>query len=198
MSANQPRPSRSRATSESILVAARKIARERGWAAVTIRAIGDELGYASPIIYEHFKNKEATIAAAARHGFQELAIALTSAKGEPGTDDRIVSLAHTYVAFAQRHPELYRVMHGMDGAETDAVTISEGAGLVCGIAHGEIVKWVEQTKAPVPDSLAATEALWCLVHGIVALTLARRLERADDAGTEYAVRAILAGWHVRS
>ncbi len=44
---------------EGILQAAKKIAVNEGWQAVTIRKIADEIEYTPPIVYEHFANKEA-------------------------------------------------------------------------------------------------------------------------------------------
>ena len=43
---------------EEILSAARAIGAREGWKAVTIRSVAQELGYASPLLYEHFRDKE--------------------------------------------------------------------------------------------------------------------------------------------
>lgn len=43
---------------EEILAAARAIGIREGWRAVTIRSVAHELGYASPLLYEHFRDKE--------------------------------------------------------------------------------------------------------------------------------------------
>ena len=37
-----------------ILAAARSIGIQKGWKAVTIRAVAQQLGYTSPLLYEHF------------------------------------------------------------------------------------------------------------------------------------------------
>ncbi|MEL6805067.1 MAG: helix-turn-helix domain-containing protein, partial [Bacteroidota bacterium] len=49
------------AQTNSILRAARKIAVAEGWTKVSIRKISKEIAYTPPVIYEHFKNKEAIL-----------------------------------------------------------------------------------------------------------------------------------------
>jgi AcrR family transcriptional regulator len=62
VTANKTRMSRGRkcpvAGREQILAAARAIGVRQGWAAVTIRSVAHELGYTSPLLYEHFRDKE--------------------------------------------------------------------------------------------------------------------------------------------
>src|SRR6516162_3510973 len=41
-----------------ILAAARSIGIRMGWKAVTIRAVAQQLGYTSPLLYEHFRDKQ--------------------------------------------------------------------------------------------------------------------------------------------
>jgi AcrR family transcriptional regulator len=184
---------RPKATPEAIVAAARSLARERGWPAVTIRALADRLGYASPILYEHFRNKDEVLAAAARVGFAALEADLGAAGGESGTEARIVALGDAYVAFALREPELYRVMHGLDGAVADPATVAAGAGAVCALVMAELETWARAQGAPLPDPLAATEILWCLAHGIASLALATRTE---PGRVEAATHALLRGWRV--
>ena len=43
---------------EEILAAARDLSARNGWRAVTIRSVAQELGYTSPLLYEHFHDKE--------------------------------------------------------------------------------------------------------------------------------------------
>src|SRR5882672_7396271 len=55
-----------------LLDAARRIASEEGWQAVTIRRIADRLEYSSPILYQHFSGKDALLWELVREGFREL------------------------------------------------------------------------------------------------------------------------------
>jgi AcrR family transcriptional regulator len=44
-----------------------------GWKAVTIRAIAQQLGYTSPLLYEHFRDKEEILTELAIEGQLSLA-----------------------------------------------------------------------------------------------------------------------------
>src|SRR5215469_16475585 len=55
MSRGRERPVAGR---KQILAAARAIGVRKGWSAVTIRSVAQELGYTSPLLYEHFRDKE--------------------------------------------------------------------------------------------------------------------------------------------
>ena len=50
--------SRTVAGRPEILAAARSIGIRMGWKAVTIRAVAHQLGYTSPLLYEHFRDKQ--------------------------------------------------------------------------------------------------------------------------------------------
>src|SRR6516162_11761670 len=41
-----------------IISAARAIGVRKGWGAVTIRTVAQKLGYTSPLLYEHFRDKQ--------------------------------------------------------------------------------------------------------------------------------------------
>ena len=94
-----------------ITVAARLIAEREGWNAVTIRRLADEIEYSQPVIYSHFENKEAIVAAVAVEGFREITSKLQEAAGK-STDRRnaLENVATAYLAFSLRYPALYEAM----------------------------------------------------------------------------------------
>ncbi len=57
---------------QQILTAAREIGAQDGWKAVTIRALAGRLGYAAPVLYEHFRNKEDVLTQLAVEGLEDL------------------------------------------------------------------------------------------------------------------------------
>ena len=74
------RKGRERAERERrIIAAARGIAEREGWDAVTIRRLAEEIEYSQPVLYSHFENKDAIVAAVAVEGFQEITVALREA-----------------------------------------------------------------------------------------------------------------------
>src|SRR5215470_16450200 len=74
------RKGRQRAEREDrIVAAARVIAEREGWSAVTIRRLAEEIEYSQPVLYSHFENRDAIVAAVAVEGFREITKALQKA-----------------------------------------------------------------------------------------------------------------------
>src|SRR5271154_1685994 len=87
------------------------IAEREGWGAVTIRRLADEIEYSQPVLYSHFENRDAIVAAVAVEGFQEFTGALReAASGSTGQRNALKNVAMAYLAFALRHPALYEAM----------------------------------------------------------------------------------------
>jgi AcrR family transcriptional regulator len=106
------RKGRERADREHrIVAAARMIAEREGWAAVTIRRLADEIEHSQPVLYSHFKNRDAIVASVAVEGFREFTSALReAASGSTGRRNALKNVAMAYLAFALRHPALYEAM----------------------------------------------------------------------------------------
>src|SRR3954467_781331 len=105
------RKGRERAEREHrITAAARAIAARDGWSAVTIRRLAKEIEYSQPVLYSHFANRDAIVAAVAAEGFGELAEALRAAAGEARGRDAVLNVAMGYFAFALDRPALYDAM----------------------------------------------------------------------------------------
>ena len=56
-----------------IFAAARSIGVRSGWKAVTIREVAQQLGYTSPLLYEHFRDKQEILTELAIEGQVSLA-----------------------------------------------------------------------------------------------------------------------------
>ena len=102
------RKDRQRAERERRIVAvARVIAEREGWNAVTIRRLADEIEHSQPVLYSHFENRDAIVAAVALEGFRDITVALReAARGSTGRN-AIKNVATAYLAFALRNPALY-------------------------------------------------------------------------------------------
>src|SRR6202011_1127490 len=64
----------------AILDAAREIAAQEGWQAVTIRRVAEKIEYSPPTIYEYFQSKEAILEAEMHEAFRLLMDALREAR----------------------------------------------------------------------------------------------------------------------
>ncbi|MDX2284853.1 MAG: TetR/AcrR family transcriptional regulator [Bacteroidia bacterium] len=101
---------------ERILHAALDLARERGWAAVSIRTIGERAGCASPIIYRAFQDKEAILLEVNRYAYRQLNARVRKAV-RPGMEFRelMLAIAGAHWDFAFEERELHQVMYNLDG-----------------------------------------------------------------------------------
>nr|WP_168525285.1 TetR/AcrR family transcriptional regulator [Streptomyces sp. RPA4-2]QIY60564.1 TetR/AcrR family transcriptional regulator [Streptomyces sp. RPA4-2] len=129
-----------------ILTTAREMAEAEGWDYVTTRRLADRIEYSQPVLYQHFKNKDAIVHAVALEGFAELAAALRAARlGEAEPRAALDAVARAYVDFAERGPVLYQAMLTLDPGDGDAPAgTPEGtSGGACG-----------DTPAPLADVLA--------------------------------------------
>jgi AcrR family transcriptional regulator len=163
---------------ERIIVAARELAEAEGWDAVTTRRLAESIEYSQPVLYSHFENKDAIVAAVAVQGFAELADILRNAveTAEP-PDAALEAVARAYVAFAINQPALYDAMFTLAslpfGRPERPAPLREGFAAL------------REAVAPVagdrdPDIL--TQLTWSALHGLATLTRGGRLsDGADEA-----------------
>ncbi|WP_321924802.1 TetR/AcrR family transcriptional regulator [Paraburkholderia guartelaensis] len=165
------RKGRQRAERESRIVAAARLIAERdGWDAVTVRRLAEEIEYSQPVLYSHFENRDAIVAAVAVEGFQELAVALReAAHGSAGRENALENVAMAYLGFAARCPALYEAMFTLptDLRFADAETRPE---LRAGFEA--LASVVAPFSADVEN---VTETFWAALHGLAELERSGRI-----------------------
>jgi AcrR family transcriptional regulator len=171
----QSRRERERAERERLIItAARELAEAEGWDAVTTRRLAAEIEYSQPVLYQHFKGKDAIRTAVAVQGFAELASDLHEARtSAPGPREALAAVAAAYTAFAERHPVLYDAMftHAVD---LPFATPEAPAPLHDGFT--ELHRAIEPLSGgDDPDDL--TETFWSGLHGLLTLMRSGRLRR---------------------
>lgn len=192
---------RRRVGKEGILSAARGVAAEEGWDAVTVRKIAGRVGYRAPVVYEYFESKDDLLLELLRRGFSDLAAAMRAAREDaPDPEHALREVMRAYLRFAWESPDLYQVMYGLGGTSfTASDTWEEGQRV--GDEVEKVVKDLipEHGKSAVDISEKAL-GLWATAHGLVALTMAGRIhggkEHAECLG-EKAVRGALISWRSR-
>ena len=169
---------RDRAVRENrITAAARQIAAREGWAAVTIRRLADEIEYSQPVLYSHFANRDAIVAAVALEGFRDIAVEIRCAALEDGdraNAPRNVALA--YLDFARENPALYEAMFSMP----------TGLQFSVGNIEPELREAFAALAAVVTlragDVDIITETFWAALHGLAELERSGRI--AHDLGDQ--------------
>ncbi|WP_338829303.1 TetR/AcrR family transcriptional regulator [Bradyrhizobium sp. 27S5] len=183
------RKGRGRAEREHrIVAAARVIAEREGWDAVTVRRLAEEIEYSQPVLYSHFENRDAIVAAVAVEGFKELTVALReAASGSTRGRNALKDVAIAYLAFALRHPALYEAMF----------ILPTGLRFAEAGTRPELRAGFEALAAVVApfcvDVAVVTETFWAALHGLAALERSGRI-RPSARGERIAlvVRAIVA------
>ncbi|MFF3908671.1 TetR/AcrR family transcriptional regulator [Streptomyces sp. NPDC001848] len=170
----QTRRERERAERERLIVtAARELAEAEGWDAVTTRRLAAEIDYSQPVLYSHFKGKDAIMAAVAVEGCAELAVELRTARtAADGTRAALAAVGEAYTAFARRRPALY------DAIFTHPVDLpfaTPEAPAALQEAFGELLRAVEPVASEGDDPGLLTETYWAGLHGLVTLMRSGRL-----------------------
>lgn len=159
------RKGRERAERETAIIdAARRIATEAGWGAVTIRRLADDIEYSQPVIYSHFANRDAIVAGVALAGFAELTAVLRAARELAGNPtDALERVAIAYVDFGLAQSPMYEAMFVLPSALAFA---QFDAPAVLRDAFAELAGVV----SPFFDEAdTATETFWAALHGLVEL-----------------------------
>jgi AcrR family transcriptional regulator len=162
----------------ALIQAAVRTTQKHGFAALTLRAVGDELGVSRSALYRHFADKSALLTAVASEGFVMLRAALLEAwegggKGQTGFDQMGVA----YVRFAIAHPWHYRVMFG-GGFElntTDEELLKAGSAAFAALVDALVEQQAEGSVFP-DDPQAQANFVWAAVHGLAMLAIDGNLE----------------------
>ena len=173
-SAVRRRRERERADARAtILAAARDLARQDGWDAVTMRRLAERIDYSANFAYRYFTGRDDILLALVRDGFTRLHATMATAAGqrqpdENGADEHgaagaVRRAGHAYLDFALAEPDLYQVMYGLGGVHVPtADTFTEGQ------AVGDLLTGL-LTRAGHPDAESRVLRLWATAHGLLAL-----------------------------
>jgi len=181
-----------------MLEAARAIALAEGWSNVTMRKIADRIEYSHAAIYDYFENKDVLLLELVHEGFRLLGADLKQARVQAHDPEEAMQLiAHGYLGFAWRYPELYRLMYGLDGV-TFSISEPEKEGLQIEDVVALTVKEVLDSHGWSTEHLAdQVNILWGTAHGLVTLTLADRIRGGQAQAThlfERAFQDMLLAW----
>jgi AcrR family transcriptional regulator len=169
----EDRRARERAAQRQLITAAaRKLAEEEGWDAVTTRRLSTEIEYSQPVLYKHFSGMEGIVASVAVQGFGELARVLSAARGGAVDGrDALDRVTHAFIGFARDNPALFDAMFTRT---TTLAFAAEDTPAELNAAFDELraaVDMVAGTRDP--DTLA--EVVWASLHGLVTLDRSGRL-----------------------
>jgi AcrR family transcriptional regulator len=200
MPAPEPPPMRERYRAlvrHEVKQAALRQLAEAGPAAVSVSAIGKQLGVSGPALYRYFASRDELLTELVIDAYHDLADALSAAASRASGLDpraRLEGLARAYRSWALAQPHRYRLLFGPPLPGYDAhgerlVGASQGAmsqlleilrefgdGTIEPSAEplaSQLAAWA-QRQDPGTDPATALRALviWSRLHGIVSLEIA--------------------------
>jgi len=159
------------AVKAAILEAARKIAIAEGWPKVSIRKIGKEIEYTPPVIYEHYKNKEAILIELEEVGFRHLKYALEEARAaSPDSAEQLRKMTETYWEWAFNQAELYQVMFNLEGIQASPHSTASLRN-----AGQPVIKTLQVLHLMQSEVEELFFMWWALVHGYVTLVMSSQV-----------------------
>jgi AcrR family transcriptional regulator len=148
----------------------RAIIEDEGLEHLTIRRIAETIDRTQPAVYQHFAGKDEILTAVVLEGFVALVECLKrAAKGEKPT---LPAIASAYVRFGLERPSLYELMFVappvIEFAVADTPMPARTAFEIVAIA-------VAESALPPTQVRTVTEVVWATLHGLVMLSIKKRL-----------------------
>lgn len=171
---------------KEIVDAARALAAEQGWPAVTVRAVAARIGCSAPALYQYFRDKDQILDALAAEGRSHLALQMERSLDESGHGPakRLRAAVRALWDFALANPETYAVMFGLSGQACHG-----GGGQAVAQLRKVARELAVKREAP-EDADDLADSLIAASHGFIALALAGQIlggcERAAELLTALA------------
>ena len=183
---------------EGILSAAREIASEEGWRAVTIRKIAAIIEYSPPVIYEYFDSKDEILLELMRQGYAEQLEAVERARGAAeDPEEALIDIGRAWLGLAFESPDLYQVMYGLGGVSFPVTELRKEGEKIAEVLREAIEEVLVRNGKEAEDVWGKVNRLWGTVHGLVALAMAGRLRGGNEEArrlADQAARDYLTAW----
>jgi AcrR family transcriptional regulator len=134
---------------------------QAGPAAVSISAIGKQLGVSGPALYRYFASRDELLIELAIDAYRDLAGALAAAsRAGQGPGPRFAAAARAYRSWALEQPHRYRLLFGppLPGYDAHAQPLIDAAQAAMNVLLGTLGE-ADQATAP-PEPLASQLASW--------------------------------------
>lgn len=97
-----------------ILIAAKELFLEKGFAATSMRSIAEKIEYSPATIYLHYKDKDEVFYALHKEGFKLLVSYFRTLASVSDPFERLKAMGSVYVRFAMENPDFYKLMFVME------------------------------------------------------------------------------------
>ena len=145
---------------KEIVAAALDIARQKGLQAVTARAVGEELGSSSKVIFGLFENMEELHGAVIRSAYDEY-LAFLTRHVETGQYPPYKAMGMAYISFATEEKALFKLLFMCDQKERGEISSPDFDRSV------ELIR--EANGLTREEATLMHLEMWVCVHGIAAM-----------------------------
>lgn len=175
---------------EGIITAAREIAREEGWGAVTIRKVAESIEYSPPTIYEYFESKDDLLQQISMEGFRIMhSMMQTAFNATPLPEERMLAVSLAHWDFAWAHKDLYKVMHGLDGASCNPTAMPPEVEKVFLMVRDSTMLALH-AEVDDPRLYDAIDVLRCGIHGLITQSYLHRIGGGQQRGRALVTRLV--------
>jgi len=146
---------------------------ESGPAAVSVSAIGKQLGVSGPALYRYFASRDELLTELAIDAYRDLADALSAAAPhapDPGPRARLEAIARAYRSWALAQPHRYRLLFGppLPGYDAHAQRLVQASHAAMAVLV-EVLGELGDPVAPAPGPpLASQLTAWARQHNLEA------------------------------
>lgn len=156
----------------SILKAAWQIVEKEGWQVLSIRKIAEAIEYSSPVIYDHFQNKEAILLEFTKEGFRILNERLEKAKAQ-FTDPakQLEAMAFAYWHFAFDNKEYYQLMYGLGMPSCEMVRNITELSTFTELIMSSLKEMINSSNKKDADAFLKFHTFWSLLHGLISINM---------------------------
>lgn len=170
---------------QAILEAARDLMAEGGIDALSMRVVAERVGVSATAIYHYFDNKDALVRRIVEHAFHRFGeyLAQAAAAYPRGSFERVRELGHAYVRFAIENQAYFRVLFSIQRQNPRTIAdLPEGGGYELFRQAVVDAMAVGNMRVANPDLMVMY--LWCVVHGLVTISLVCRLDHTADCTSQ--------------
>src|SRR5215212_2372121 len=181
---------------QAILDAAAELFREHGYERFSLRQVAERIGYSPTTIYLYFTDKDDLLFTVADVGFTRFGEQLVAAAAS--TDDPVVRLAalgRAYIDFGIQNPAYYQLMFMQRGDFLMGNRAGECEPRIdsFGVLQQAVRDAINAGALRTGDAAPYADALWALVHGIVAMAITMPFFPAERAHAAAAAGFALLG-----
>jgi AcrR family transcriptional regulator len=177
-------PAPAKTSDAAIVAAAKRIAAAEGLENLSLQAVAEAVGIRTPSLYKRFADRAALVEAVREEVLKSLAERLNKVASKRDPAKALRAMANEYRRFAQREPQLYRLVMASGGEPSPA-------------ARAAVAPLFETLSAllGIERALPAARTLTAFLHGFVSMEIGGSFQFAgsvDDA-FDFGIRTLLAG-----